>query len=121
VPSINVTSGAELIGVPKYNGAINAEYRFLGRGTTSPFVRAAMRWVGPSRGSYDPGNPDYSRPGYHIVDASIGLDVDSWQVSLYAKNLLNDQTVIQRPFVQFLTEALRPRPRTIGLFVSRKL
>ena len=121
VPSINVTSGAELIGVPKYNGAINAEYRFLGRGATSPFVRAAMRWVGPSRGSYDPANPDYSRPGYHIVDASIGFDMDSWQVSLYAKNLLNDQTVIQRPFVQFLTEALRPRPRTIGLFVSRKL
>ncbi|HEX3061186.1 MAG TPA: hypothetical protein VHP55_00895, partial [Usitatibacter sp.] len=83
--------------------------------------RGAVRWVGSSRGSFDPGNPDYSRSSYKIVDASVGADIDSWEVSLFAKNLLNDQTIIQRPFVQFLTEALRPRPRTIGLMISRKL
>ena len=121
VPSINVTGGADLQGVPRWNGALTGEYRFYNSGSTSGFVRGAVRWVGSSRGSFDPNNPDYSRSSYKIVDASVGADIDTWEVSLFAKNLLNDQTIIQRPFVQFLTEALRPRPRTIGLMVSRKL
>lgn len=121
VPSINVDAGAQLQGVPRWNGAVTGEYRFWDATSMSAFVRGAVRWVGSSRGSFDPNNPDYSRPSYKIVDASIGADVGRWEASLYVKNLLNDQTIIQRPFVQFLTEALRPRPRTIGILVSLKL
>ena len=84
------------------------------------YVRAAGRWVGPSRGSYDPTNPDYSRPSYTTVDASIGALWQAWDLSLYVKNLLNDQTILQRPLVQFLTEAYRQRPRTIGLLLTAK-
>jgi len=121
VPSINVDGGAQLQGVPRWNGALTGEYRFYSHGGTSGFFRGAVRWVGSSRGSFDPNNPDYARESYKIVDASVGADIDSWEVSLFAKNLLNDKTIIQRPFVQFLTEALRPRPRTIGVMISRKL
>ena len=121
VPSINVTSGAQLLGIPRWNGALNGEYRFYNTAAASAFVRGAVRWVGSSRGSFDPNNPDYKRDSYKIVDASVGADFGRWEVSLYAKNLLNDQTIIQRPFVQFLTEALRPRPRTIGILASFKL
>jgi iron complex outermembrane receptor protein len=121
VPSINVTAGQELLGVPKWNAAVNGEYRFYNSGSNSGFVRAAVRWVGPSKGSFDPSNPDYSRPSYTTIDASVGADIDSWEVSLFGKNLANDQTILQRPLVQFLTEAYRQRPRTIGLMISRKL
>jgi iron complex outermembrane receptor protein len=120
VPSINVDAGAELLGVPKWNAAVNGEYRFFTGSSVGGYFRAAVRWVGPSRGSFDPANPDYSRPSYKTVDASIGTTYQAWDVSLFAKNLLNDQTIVQRPFVQFLTEALRQRPRTIGVLVSRK-
>jgi len=51
----------------------------------------------------------------------VGATFGAWDVSLFAKNLLNDQTVLQRPFVQFLTEAYRQRPRTIGVMLSHKL
>ncbi|HEY2629731.1 MAG TPA: TonB-dependent receptor, partial [Usitatibacter sp.] len=120
VPSINVTAGQELLGVPKWNAAINGEYRFYNSGATSAFFRAAIRWVGPSKGSFDPTNPDYERSSYHTLDASVGADFDRWTVSLFGKNLTNDQTILQRPLVQFLTEALRQRPLTVGLMVSHK-
>jgi outer membrane receptor protein involved in Fe transport len=81
-----------------------------------------VRWVGSSHGSFDPGNSDYVRPSYKTVDASIGASFsNNWEVSLFAKNLLNDQTVLQQPYVQFLTEAYRQRPRTIGVNVSVKM
>ena len=120
VPSINVNAGAQLQGVPKWNAALTGDYHFP-VGNLSGFVRGAARWVGSSRGSFDPNNPDYNRPYYKTLDASIGAAYESWEVSLFAKNLLNDQTVLQQPFVQFLTEAYRQRPRTIGLLVTRKL
>jgi outer membrane receptor protein involved in Fe transport len=121
VPSINVDAGADLIGVPKWNAAFTGEWRFFTDGNVSGYLRGAARWVGSSRGSYDVNNPDYSRPSYKTFDASIGATFKAWDVSLYAKNLSNDQTILQRPYVQFLTEALRQRPRTIGVLLSYKL
>ena len=121
VPSINVDAGADLIGVPKWNAALTGEWRFFNDGSVNGYVRGAARWVGSSRGSYDVNNPDYSRPSYHTFDASIGATFKAWDFSLYAKNLSNDQTILQRPYVQFLTEAYRQRPRTIGVLVSYKL
>jgi outer membrane receptor protein involved in Fe transport len=121
VPSINVSGGAQVLGVPKWNAAVTGEYRFFNRANVSAFVRGAARWVGESRGSYDSGNPDFSRPSYKTIDASVGVNLDRWEISLFAKNLTNDQTILQRPFVQFLTEAYRQRPRTVGLLISRRL
>lgn len=120
VPSINVTAGAEVLGVPKWNAALTGDFHFAASDNVNAYVRAAGRWVGPSRGSYDPTNPDYSRPSYTTVDASIGALWQAWDLSLYVKNLLNDQTILQRPLVQFLTEAYRQRPRTIGLLLTAK-
>ena len=104
------------------NAAVTGDYRFLTDQSISGFVRAAIRWVGDSRGSYDPTNPDYNRPSYKTLDASVGAAfAKDWELSLFGKNLLNDQTVIQKPLVQFLTEAVRQRPRTIGLMLTKKL
>ncbi len=121
VPSINVNAGAQLQGVPKWNAALTGDYRFFSDGRITGFVRGAARWVGTSRGSFDPNNPDYSRPSYKTIDASVGASFDNWEVSLFAKNVTNYQTILQRPFVQFLTEAYRQQPRTIGVMLSRKL
>jgi outer membrane receptor protein involved in Fe transport len=122
VSAINVSAGAEIQGVPKMNAALTADYRFFSGDSYTTFVRGAVRWVGSSHGSFDPGNSDYVRPSYKTVDASIGASFsNNWEVSLFAKNLLNDQTVLQQPYVQFLTEAYRQRPRTIGVNVSVKM
>ena len=121
VASLNVSSGDQLQGVPKWNGAISGDYRFFTNSSVSGFFRSALRWVGSSRGSFDRNNADYARPSYKTLDASIGANYQNWEVSLFVKNLTNDQTILQRPYVQFLTEAYRQRPRTIGIFVSKKL
>ncbi len=120
VPAINVLKGADLLGVPYWNAAVNGEYRFATEQAVSGFIRGAARWVGGSRGSFDPTNPDYTRPNYLTLDASIGGAYEDWELSLYAKNLRNDQTILQKPLVQFLTEAYRQRPRTVGLLLTKK-
>ena len=121
VPAINVNAGAQLQGVPKWNAALTGDYRFYNGDNVSAFLRGAARWVGSSRGSFDPGNADYLRPAYTALDASIGVNYENWEFSLFGKNLRNDQSILQKPYVQFLTEAYRQRPRTIGLTISRKL
>lgn len=120
VDAIGVKAGDQLQGVPKWNAALNGEYRFGGNNINA-FARAAARWVGSSRGSFDPNNVDFSRPSYKSLDASIGANIGNWELSLFAKNLSNEQSVLQKPSVQFLTEAYRQRPRTIGLLITKKL
>jgi outer membrane receptor protein involved in Fe transport len=121
VPAINVLAGAQLQGVPKWNAVLTGDYRFNTEGAISGFIRGAARWVGGSRGSFDPANADYDRSGYMTVDASIGATLDQWELALFVKNLHNDQTVLQKPYVQFLTEAYRQRPRTVGITLSKAL
>ncbi len=121
VPAINTKAGDQLQGVPKWNAALTGEYRFYDEGSIGGFVRGAARWVGASRGSFQASNPDYDRPSYMTLDASIGGTKDSWEFSLFVKNLLNDQTMLQKPYVQFLTEAYRQRPRTIGVTLTKAL
>jgi hypothetical protein len=122
VAAINVKAGALLQGVPKWNAALTGEWRFNTEGAIAGFVRGAARWVGASRGgSFDPTNPDYDRPGYLSADASIGANIEQWELALYVKNLYNDQAVLQKPFAQFLTEAYRQRPRTVGITLSKAL
>ena len=38
-----------------------------------------------------------------------------FDVSLYAKNLANDRTIIQQPEVNTVFEAYTVRPRTVGV------
>jgi iron complex outermembrane receptor protein len=123
VPALGVQSGDQLQGVPKMNAALTADYRFFNGDNVTFFARGAVRWTGSSRGSsFDPTNSDYSRPSYKTVDASVGATfANNWEVSLFAKNLLNDQTILQQPTVQYATEAYRQRPRTIGVNVAVKM
>ena len=54
--------------------------------------------------------------------ASAGLSWGNWEVTLFVKNLNDNQKIIQRPIVQFTAnEAYRITPRTIGISLSGKL
>ena len=54
------------------------------------------------------------------MNASIGLMQGGYRLTLYAKNLLNDQTIIQSPEVNTVVEGYTVHPRTIGLTLTRK-
>jgi outer membrane receptor protein involved in Fe transport len=121
VALLNVKSGDPVAGVPRYNVSMTADYNFAISGAVSGFVRGSSAWVGASHGSLVKTDPDYSRPGYNTVNLSAGTNYDTWQISIFAKNLFNDQKVIQRPNVEFVNEGYRLRPRTVGISLSGSL
>jgi len=126
---IGAVAGASIPGVPQYNVALNGQYTFRVSDDedTSGFVRAAAHWTGNSVGGYPllnngTVNPDYLRPAYSTFDLSAGVNLGNWEISLFVKNLANNDTIIQHPIVQANTnEAYRIDPRIIGLSLSGKL
>ena len=113
-------AGAEIEGVPKFNAAITAQYNFAVRDDLSGFVRAAAHWVGASHGTLDVTNADYQRPAYHTLDASFGISFAWADVTIFAKNLLADDTIIQHPSVASVSTGYRVAPRAVGVSVSGK-
>jgi outer membrane receptor protein involved in Fe transport len=115
---LNVQKGDYIQGVPKYNAKLGFEYRFNALASASAFVRGNGEWVGPSHGSFVRSSSDYTRPAYFTADASAGMTFDRWEFSVFAKNLSNNNKVIQQPPIQSVTEAYYLRPRTIGVTAS---
>ncbi len=119
--------GAHIPGVPKYNATLSAQYNFNFTTDVYGFVRGASRWTGSSYGGFsvlptlDP-NPDYRRPAYNVLEASAGVSWGNWDLTVFAKNLTDNQKIIQRPIVQFTSnEAYRVPPRTIGISLAGKM
>ena len=121
VPLLNVEKGDPIAGVPRYNAALTIDYNFEIRGDIGGFVRASSNWVGPSHGSLVKSDPDYQRPSYNTVNLSVGANYNAWQFTVFAKNLFNNQKVIQRPNVEFVNEGYRLRPLTVGMSLSASL
>ncbi|MES2103381.1 MAG: TonB-dependent receptor [Pseudomonadota bacterium] len=121
VPSLGAKSGDPIQGVPKYNASLTGQYNFNITEDTYGYARAGIHFVGSSHGSLVHTDPDYVRPAYNTLDASVGATFGAWEVSLFAKNLLNNDKIIQRPNVQSVSEGYRLRPLTVGLSLSGKL
>jgi len=113
--SLNVRKGDMIQGVPRFNARLGFEYRFPVMDAGSAFVRANGQWTGSSHGSFVLSSSDHLRPGYFTADASTGVSLDKWDVSLFVKNLNNTQTVIQQPSIQGVDTVYRLRPRTFGV------
>ena len=118
--------GAAIPGVPKFNLALTGQYSFEVNNNVQGFLRGGVHWTGASHGGFallpngDP-NPDFNRPAYDTVDASVGLSWDRWEMSLFGKNLFDNDKVIQRPIVQSLQgQVYRIPPRVIGASLSAK-
>jgi hypothetical protein len=114
-------AGAAIEGVPKYNAQLTGKYNFSVFEDKSGYVLATMHWIGSSHGSLDPSNdPDYLRPSYHTLDVSTGMSFDAMDFSVYVKNALDDNTIIQHPNVNETYEGYRVSPRTIGVNMTAR-
>jgi iron complex outermembrane recepter protein len=49
------------------------------------------------------------------MNANVTLSIKRYQIGLYAKNLLNDQTIIQTPEINTVYEGYTVHPRVIGV------
>ena len=119
-PDVGASDGQKLLNTPDWTLTASADYDWPLTDRIDAFIRSDYDWVGRSRGTYDTTSTDYSRPIYSVLNANVGIDTGSLQVSLYAKNLLNDRKIIQRPTIEQLTSAYTLTPLTVGLSVSKQ-
>jgi hypothetical protein len=111
--------GDHILFVPDYSFTIGADYDFPVMEDYDGFVRVDYEYTGPSRGSFTPADPNYKDPAYGVLNGSVGVKMDQMEVSLYAKNLADDQTIIQRPVINSVVEGYTLRPITVGAMVRR--
>jgi outer membrane receptor protein involved in Fe transport len=140
--------GEKVPGTPDYNVDFDAKQNFILNDNLTGYARIDIPWVGESNGNvegpagtygtadYLPANPDYRRPSYITLDASLGLDYGRWSFELFGKNLTNNNKIIQRPDIQgssvpgyglvylgnFVpnTQGFTLRPLTVGLNAALK-
>ena len=110
-----VAVGQRLIDVPYQSLTVSAQYDYPLSSDMTVTVHADYDWTGRSNGSYLIGNSDYYNPSYGVLNASVGLETESYDVSLYAKNLNDDRTIIQRPELNTVIEGYTVRPLTVGV------
>jgi iron complex outermembrane recepter protein len=122
---VTVPVGSHLIDVPYATADVSLAYDWMINDKVSvrPFI--AYEWTGRSNGSYQRftntvalgslTNLNYNNPSYGVVNANVTLSYGPYEVSVYAKNLLDDQTIIQTPEINTVYEGYTVRPRTIGV------
>ena len=119
-PGTGAVDGSRLLGVP--DNSLSAGLNFDHPVTDDVRALASVNWThtGRSHGSFSRTNTDYLRPAYDIVDASLGVAFERVEVTLFAKNLLDEDKIMQKPSVLFITQGLPLRPRTVGVGVNAR-
>jgi iron complex outermembrane receptor protein len=126
-PFTGTTYGSHLLGVPGWATTVSANYSAPLTGTLSGFLDADMDWVGRSYGVFDPTASGYDFPAYGRLNVRAGIAFGNVQLSLFAKNALNEDKDIQPGQYPFLTPAgtvfytaTTLTPRTVGISASVK-
>jgi len=112
--------GEHVLYNPDYTLDLHADYHWPLSDSWSAMVRSDFTRTGTSYGSYQQSNPNYINPAYEVTNASLGIETESLQISVYGKNITDDRTIIQRPQVNNLIEGYAVRPPTYGLAVMKK-
>ena len=112
---IDVAVGQHLIDVPDFTATAGANYLHPVGPSGAVIALVNYAYIGHSYGSYLVTDTNYYNPSYGVVNASVGYRFGANQLTLYVKNLLNNETIIQRPEINTVTEGYTVHPRTIGL------
>lgn len=115
VPGLRISRGDIVPGSPQWSLNLNANYERPLTAAVGGFVRANWQYIGRSHGTFVQASPDYQRPSYTLLGASLGITAGAWEFSVYAKNILDDRKVIQSPADNYVAEGYTPVPRIIGV------
>ena len=117
-PNVGATAGQNLLNTPKWTLNLNADYSWHMTDAVKAFARADFSRVGTSYGSYIVSAVNFENPGYTLVNASVGATVGMLDMSLYAKNLLDNHQAIQHVSIEQTVSAYSPRPLTVGVSLT---
>ncbi|MGA2024302.1 MAG: TonB-dependent receptor [Steroidobacteraceae bacterium] len=120
-----VLPGQNVLYTPNYTASVLANYVWKITDSVVGFVRGDYEYTGSSYGSFivpAPGapNPAYIDPSYGVVNLSLGANVRQFEFSLFAKNLLDDKTILQSPTINSVTMGYTLRPLTVGVGFQAK-
>jgi iron complex outermembrane receptor protein len=123
--TVTAQVGQDVLYTPKLTANVTANYTWLLSDTNNAFVLADYEYTGKSFGSFivstpDAPDPSYIDPAYSVVNLNIGVNMGPVEISLFAKNLLNNDTILQSPTINSVTMGYTLRPRTVGLALQAK-
>jgi iron complex outermembrane recepter protein len=119
--TFGISPGQPLLNVPKSMVSFRFEYAHPLTDDGSVFARADYDITGSSYGQLIASDPGYRQPEYSVMNGSIGFAYKEYEVSIFAKNLLNSSKVIQIPSLLFVPEAYTLRPLTVGVLLKATL
>ena len=118
IPGINV-DGDEPPYIPEFTASGSVDYG-MSLGNGFGFIRADVRHVGSSGNEFSSQPTISTLPSYTIVDLTLGYDLNNWSLSIFARNLFNDDVITNIDPDRIQPDQLtRGLPRTVGFGVSR--
>jgi iron complex outermembrane receptor protein len=125
---VTVPVGANLIDVPNVTADVDLTYTTALTDEINLTAQVNYNWTGRSYGSYQrftntvalgsPLNLNYNNPAYGVMNAHVALKMKQYELSLYAKNLLDDRTIIQSPEINTVYEGYTVHPREVGVSLT---
>jgi iron complex outermembrane receptor protein len=112
--------GQDVLYTPKFTAAMLADYGWQITSNVNGFIRGDYEYTGKSFGSFQVSSPQYINPSYKVVNLNLGVAVGPYEVSLYAKNLFDDRTILQSPQINSIIQGYTLRPQTIGMSFQAK-
>jgi outer membrane receptor protein involved in Fe transport len=112
--------GQDVLYTPDFTAALLADYSWQITGDLNGFVRGDYEYTGKSFGSFQVDTPQYLNPSYDVVNLNLGVGYGKYEVSVYAKNLFDDRTILQSPQINSVIQGYTLRPQTIGLSFQAK-
>lgn len=113
-------TGQNVLYTPNVTATLLADYTWKITDSVSGFLRGDYEYTGTSYGSFlvptpTAPNPTYIDPSYNVVNMSLGASLGQFELSLFAKNLLDNKTILQSPTINSVTMGYTLRPLTVGV------
>ena len=112
--------GEDVLYTPSFTAALLADYSWPINASLNGFVRGDYEYTGKSFGSFQASSPTYLNPAYDVTNLNAGVGFGRYEVSVYAKNLFDDRTILQSPQINSVIQGYTLRPQTIGVSFQAK-
>jgi len=121
-----VQPGQNVLYTPNYTATLLANYAWNITSGLKGFARGDYEYTGSSYGSFivpmaGTPNPAYINPSYNLVNLNLGVDWQLFEFAVFAKNLLDNKTILQSPTINSVTMGYTVRPLTAGVAFQVRL